>query len=139
MLRIDVAASTSGTLGNFAQLNPSVMPRMWWFWRHRPEIDAFPGPQPMALGFDRGSGELWLNDERAALEWTRSRSGQVGWRCFRGTNTYNSTCGSNPDPSAGRAVRPHAGFPHHRRPCPQRISNRGAVFGDFAGESVDCE
>jgi uncharacterized repeat protein (TIGR03806 family) len=47
------------------------------------------------------SNELWLNDVgQGALEEVDRvvLGGNYGWRCFEGTNPFNSTCGSNPNP-----------------------------------------
>jgi uncharacterized repeat protein (TIGR03806 family) len=66
-----------------------------------PEIYAFGFRNPWRWSFDRGSGELWLNDVgQSALEEVDkvTLGGNYGWRCFEGTNTYNSTCGANPNP-----------------------------------------
>jgi len=66
-----------------------------------PEIYAYGFRNPWRWSFDRVSNELWLNDVgQGALEEVDRvvRGGNYGWRCFEGTNTFNSTCGNNPNP-----------------------------------------
>jgi len=68
-----------------------------------PEIYAYGFRNPWRWSFDRGSGELWLNDVgQGALEEVDrvTRGGNYGWRCFEGTNNTGMDCGPNPGPIA---------------------------------------
>jgi uncharacterized repeat protein (TIGR03806 family) len=105
-----------------------------------PEIYAFGFRNPWRWSFDSFSGELWLNDvgqddleeiDRVTL------GGNYGWRCFEGTNPFNSTCGNNPDPivpiaqygrTLGRSTT--GGFVYRGSTIPN-LQGR-YVFGDFA-------
>ena len=102
MLRIDVAATTSTTTYAIPSTNP-------YFGNARcnvngngaancPEIYAYGFRNPWRWSFDRVSGQLWLNDVgQGALEEVDlvTRGGNYGWRCFEGTNSFDSACGPN--------------------------------------------
>ena len=85
-----------------------------------PEIYAYGFRNPWRWSFDRGSGELWLNDVgQSALEEVDqvTLGGNYGWRCFEGTQRLQldlrPECRIAIAPD--RAVRPHAGLLDHRR------------------------
>jgi uncharacterized repeat protein (TIGR03806 family) len=146
MLRIDVSASTSTTTYNIPPSNPYAgNPRCnasGTGTMNCPEIYAYGFRNPWRWSFDRGSGQLWLNDVgQGALEEVDlvTRGGNYGWRCFEGTNSFNSTCG----PNAASAIPPVAQYSHS-----QGFSTTGGfvyrgsaipalhgryVFGDFGG------
>jgi uncharacterized repeat protein (TIGR03806 family) len=108
MLRIDVANSTSSQTYAIPGSNPfAASPRCNVSGNGAdtnarcPEIFAYGFRNPWRWSFDRVSGDLWLNDVgQGALEEVDkvTINGNYGWRCFEGTNPYNSTCGSNPNP-----------------------------------------
>jgi uncharacterized repeat protein (TIGR03806 family) len=108
MLRIDVANSTSSQTYAIPASNPfAANPRCNATGNGAntsarcPEIYAYGFRNPWRWSFDRVSGELWLNDVgQGALEEVDKVTvgGNYGWRCFEGTNPYDSTCGSNPNP-----------------------------------------
>ncbi|HLA70206.1 MAG TPA: PQQ-dependent sugar dehydrogenase, partial [Steroidobacteraceae bacterium] len=107
MLRINVSATTMANTYTIPSSNPYVAnPRCnanGTGAANCPEIYAFGFRNPWRWSFDRGSGELWLNDVgQSALEEVDKVTigGNYGWRCFEGTNSFNSTCGTNPNPIA---------------------------------------
>jgi len=107
MLRIDVSATTMVNTYTIPPTNPyGANPRcntIGTGGANCPEIFAFGFRNPWRWSFDRGSGELWLNDVgQSALEEVDkvTLGGNYGWRCFEGTNNFNSTCGTNPNPIA---------------------------------------
>jgi uncharacterized repeat protein (TIGR03806 family) len=74
-----------------------------------PEIFAYGFRNPWRWSFDRGSGQLWLNDVgQSALEEVDlvTLGGNYGWRCFEGTNNFNGTCG----PNAASSIPPVAQY-----------------------------
>jgi uncharacterized repeat protein (TIGR03806 family) len=101
MLRIDVANSTVAA--------PYAIPSSNLFAANArctggtgaancPEIFAYGFRNPWRWSFDRGSGQLWLNDVgQGALEEVDlvTLGGNYGWRCFEGTNDTGMACGSN--------------------------------------------
>lgn len=105
-----------------------------------PEIYGYGFRNPWRWSFDRGSGELWVGDVgQGALEEVDRvvAGGNYGWRCFEGTNAFNSTCG----PNAASSLPPVA---QYGRAAGQSITGgyvyRGSavaalvgryVFGDF--------
>jgi len=101
MLRLDVANSTPAT--------PYAIPPSNMFASNArctggtgaancPEIFAYGFRNPWRWSFDRGSGQLWLNDVgQGALEEVDlvTLGGNYGWRCFEGTTDTGMACGSN--------------------------------------------
>jgi uncharacterized repeat protein (TIGR03806 family) len=106
MLRIDVANSTVGTTYAIPPSNPYAANARCVGGTgaaNCPEIYAYGFRNPWRWSFDRVSGQLWLNDVgQSMLEEVDlvTLGGNYGWRCFEGTNSFNSTCGSNPSPIA---------------------------------------
>jgi uncharacterized repeat protein (TIGR03806 family) len=104
MLRIDVANSTVSTPYAIPPSNPyAANPRCTGGTgtANCPEIFAYGFRNPWRWSFDRVSGQLWLNDVgQSALEEVNlvTLGGNYGWRCFEGTNSFSTTCGSNPNP-----------------------------------------
>jgi uncharacterized repeat protein (TIGR03806 family) len=102
MLRIDVSASSSTTTYAIPPSNPyAANPRCNLNGNgaaNCPEIYAYGFRNPWRWSFDRGSGQLWLNDVgQNTLEEVDlvTLGGNYGWRCFEGTNSFSSTCGPN--------------------------------------------
>ena len=111
-----------------------------------PEIYAYGFRNPWRWSFDRGSGQLWLNDVgQSALEEVDlvTLGGNYGWRCFEGTNAFNATCG----PNAASAIAPVAqygraqgfsttgGFVYRGSAIPALHGRY--VFGDFGGGTLE--
>jgi uncharacterized repeat protein (TIGR03806 family) len=105
-----------------------------------PEIFAYGFRNPWRWSFDRGSGQLWVADvgQNALEEVNRVvRGGNYGWRCYEGTDVYNSACGPNAASSlppvaqygrdAGRSVT--GGFVYRGSAIPALVGRY--VFGDF--------
>jgi uncharacterized repeat protein (TIGR03806 family) len=104
MLRIDITNSSVATPYAIPSTNPFAANARCTGGTgaaNCPEIYAYGLRNPWRWSFDRVSGELWLNDvgqdsleevDRIVL------GGNYGWRCFEGTSSFNSTCGSNPNP-----------------------------------------
>jgi len=144
MLRIDVASSTAGQTYTIPAGNPYAANARCNVNGNGaascPEIYAYGFRNPWRWSFDRGSGELWLNDVgQGALEEVDrvTLGGNYGWRCFEGTNPFNSTCGSNPSPLApiaqyGRSLGQSTtgGFVYRGSAIPSLHGRY--VFGDFA-------
>jgi uncharacterized repeat protein (TIGR03806 family) len=145
MLRIDVANSNSTTTYAIPADNPYAGNARCNVngtgTANCPEIYAYGLRNPWRWSFDRGSGELWLNDVgQSALEEVDriTRGGNYGWRCFEGTQPYNSTCG----PNGGSAIAPIAqygrsagqsttgGYVYRGSAIPNLVGRY--VFGDFA-------
>jgi uncharacterized repeat protein (TIGR03806 family) len=102
MLRIDVAATSTTTTYAIPSTNPYATNARCNVngngSANCPEIYAYGFRNPWRWSFDRGSGQLWLNDVgQGALEEVDlvTRGGNYGWRCFEGTNSFNATCGPN--------------------------------------------
>jgi uncharacterized repeat protein (TIGR03806 family) len=112
MLRIDVSSSSTATPYTIPASNPfaSNPPCTGGTGTADcPEIFAYGFRNPWRWSFDRVSGELWLNDVgQGALEEVDlvTRGGNYGWRCFEGTNSFNSNCG----PNAASAIAPVAQY-----------------------------
>jgi uncharacterized repeat protein (TIGR03806 family) len=104
MLRIDVSAASVATPYTIPSSNPfAANPRCTGGTGTAscPEIYAYGFRNPWRWSFDRGSGQLWLNDVgQGALEEVDlvTLGGNYGWRCFEGTDPFNSNCGTNPNP-----------------------------------------
>jgi uncharacterized repeat protein (TIGR03806 family) len=143
MLRIDVSASSAATTYAIPPSNPySGNARCNVNGNgaaNCPEIYAYGFRNPWRWSFDRGSGELWLNDVgQGALEEVDrvTLGGNYGWRCFEGTNSFNAACGSNPNPIApvaqyGRSLGfSTTGGVVYRGSAIPALNGR-YVFGDF--------
>jgi uncharacterized repeat protein (TIGR03806 family) len=146
MLRIDVSASTATTTYAIPPSNPYATNARCNVngngAANCPEIFAYGFRNPWRWSFDRGSGQLWLNDVgQSTLEEVDlvTLGGNYGWRCFEGTNPFNATCGTN----SGSAIAPVAqygrsqgfsttgGFVYRGSAIP--ALNGRYVFGDFGG------
>jgi uncharacterized repeat protein (TIGR03806 family) len=101
MLRVDVANSTQATpytipSSNMFASNPRCTGGTGA--ANCPEIFAYGFRNPWRWSFDRGSGQLWLNDVgQGSLEEVDlvTLGGNYGWRCFEGTTDTGMACGSN--------------------------------------------
>jgi uncharacterized repeat protein (TIGR03806 family) len=148
MLRIDVANSTQAQTYAIPPTNPfSSNPRCnvnGSGAANCPEIYAYGFRNPWRWSFDRASGELWLNDVgQSTLEEVDkvTLGGNYGWRCFEGTNSFNSTCGGNPNPippvaQYGRSLgfSTTGGFVYRGSAIPN-LQGR-YVFGDFGSGNL---
>jgi uncharacterized repeat protein (TIGR03806 family) len=105
-----------------------------------PEILAYGFRNPWRWSFDRNTGELWVGDvgQNALEEIDRViTGGNYGWRCFEGTQAYNSNCGPNAASrlapiaeygrTAGQSVT--GGFVYRGNAIPALVGRY--VFGDF--------
>ncbi len=144
MLRIDVANASQTTPYTIPAGNPfagNARCTGGTGTANCPEIYAYGFRNPWRWSFDRVSGELWLNDVgQGALEEVDRvvLGGNYGWRCFEGTNTYNSTCGSNPNPlppvaqyGRSQGFSTTGGFVYRGSAIPALHGRY--VFGDFGG------
>ncbi|MEO8064220.1 MAG: PQQ-dependent sugar dehydrogenase [Pseudomonadota bacterium] len=145
MLRIDVSATTASNTYAIPPTNPYVAnPRCnvgGTGAASCPEIFAYGFRNPWRWSFDRGSGELWLNDvgQNTLEEIDKvTIGGNYGWRCREGTNTFSGTCGPNPNPIApvaqyGRSqgFSTTGGFVYRGSTIPNLHGRY--VFGDFGG------
>jgi uncharacterized repeat protein (TIGR03806 family) len=107
VLRIDVAAASPATTYAIPSTNPYAGNARCNVngtgTANCPEIFAYGFRNPWRWSFDRGSGQLWLNDVgQGALEEVDLvvRGGNYGWRCLEGTNNTGDACGPNPSPIA---------------------------------------
>jgi uncharacterized repeat protein (TIGR03806 family) len=152
MLRIDVSATNSTTTYTIPPSNPyagtarcNVNGNAANTSTNCPEIYAYGFRNPWRWNFDRGTGELWLNDVgQGALEEVDKviLGGNYGWRCFEGTNSFDNTCG----PNAGSAIAPVAqydrtrgfsttgGFVYRGSAIPNLVGRY--VFGDFGSGAL---
>ena len=91
MLRIDVNGTSSGNYSvppsNPFVGNPAYKPEIWSLgWRN-----------PWRFSFDRVTGDLWVGDvgqnkrEEIDFEPKNTPGRNYGWRCYEGTQTYNTT------------------------------------------------
>jgi uncharacterized repeat protein (TIGR03806 family) len=144
MLRIDVSASNSTTTYAIPPSNPyAVNPRCnvsGIGTANCPEIFAYGFRNPWRWSFDRGSGQLWLNDVgQGALEEVDlvTLGGNYGWRCLEGTSNTGLACGPNPMPIAPIAQYDRSlgqsttGGVVYRGSAIPNLHGR-YVFGDFA-------
>jgi len=146
MLRIDISATSAATTYTIPASNPYAGGARCNVngngTANCPEIFAYGFRNPWRWSFDRGSGELWLNDVgQSTLEEVDlvKRGGNYGWRCFEGTNAFNATCGTNaasaipPVAQYGRAqgFSTTGGFVYRGSTIP--ALNGRYVFGDFGG------
>ena len=151
MLRIDVSAATQAQTYAIPPLNPyAANPRCnvngnSGTAANCPEIFAYGFRNPWRWSFDRGSGELWLNDVgQSTLEEVDkvTLGGNYGWRCFEGANAFNNTCG----PNSASAIAPVAqygrtlgfsttgGFVYRGSAIPGLFGRY--VFGDFGSGNI---
>jgi uncharacterized repeat protein (TIGR03806 family) len=146
MLRIDVSTTTSTTTYTIPPSNPyAANPRCnvnGTGAANCPEIYAYGFRNPWRWSFDRGSGQLWLNDVgQGTLEEVDLvvLGGNYGWRCFEGTDPFNGTCGPNsassiaPVAQYGRSqgFSTTGGFVYRGSAIPALHGRY--VFGDFGG------
>ena len=114
LLRIDVNGSTGSVPYRIPASNPNAgntLCNSGAGAQSCPEIYAYGLRNPWRWSFDRDSGELWLADvgQNAIEEVDRiTRGGNYGWRCFEGTQAYNSTCG----PDSASSLPPIAQYTH---------------------------
>ena len=101
-----------------------------------PEIYAYGFRNPWRWSFDRATGELWVADvgQGAREEVDRVEAGgNYGWRCFEGTQPFDSDCG----PNAGTSLPPVAEYDHSAgRSVTGGYVYRGAAFPGLAGRYV---
>jgi uncharacterized repeat protein (TIGR03806 family) len=144
MLRIDVSASNSTTTYTIPSSNPHAANARCNVsgtgTANCPEIFAYGFRNPWRWSFDRGSGQLWLNDVgQGALEEVDlvTLGGNYGWRCLEGTSNTNLACGPNPLPIAPVAQydrtlgQSTTGGVVYRGSAIPNLYGR-YVFGDFA-------
>jgi uncharacterized repeat protein (TIGR03806 family) len=149
MLRIDIATSSPTSSYTIPPTNPyagnarcNVDGRGA---ANCPEIYAYGFRNPWRWSFDRGSGELWLNDVgQGSLEEVDRviLGGNYGWRCFEGTNPFNAACGPNsassiaPVAQYGRSLgfSTTGGFVYRGSAIPNL--NGRYVFGDFGSGNL---
>ncbi|HRX88167.1 MAG TPA: PQQ-dependent sugar dehydrogenase, partial [Steroidobacteraceae bacterium] len=145
LLRIDIGGTTGTVPYRIPAGNPyssnSALCNAGTGTANCPEIYAYGLRNPWRWSFDRGSGELWLGDVgQGALEEVDriTVGGNYGWRCFEGTNDFNSTCGPNrassiaPIAQYGRSQGQSitGGYVYRGAAVPTLIGRY--VFGDFA-------
>jgi uncharacterized repeat protein (TIGR03806 family) len=114
MLRIDVSASSSTTTYAIPSTNPFAGGARCNVsgtsaTANCPEIYAYGFRNPWRWSFDRGSGQLWLNDVgESSYEEVNlvTIGGNYGWRCREGAHPFNGNCG----PNANRAIDPIAEY-----------------------------
>jgi glucose/arabinose dehydrogenase len=110
-----------------------------------PEIYAYGFRNPWRWGFDRLSGELWLNDVgQGALEEVDRvvLGGNYGWRCFEGATDTGMACGPNksisiaPIAQYGRTLgfSTTGGFVYRGTAMPSLIGRY--VFADFGTGNI---
>jgi uncharacterized repeat protein (TIGR03806 family) len=144
MLRIDVSSASQATPYTIPASNPfAANPRCTGGTGDEscPEIYAYGFRNPWRWSFDRVSGELWLNDVgQGSLEEVDKvvLGGNYGWRCFEGTNPFESDCGSNPNPippvaqyGRSQGFSTTGGFVYRGSVIP--ALNGRYVFGDYGG------
>ncbi len=91
-----------------------------------PEIYAYGFRNPWRWSFDRATDDLWVADVgQGALEEVDrvTAGGNFGWRCFEGTQPYNSDCG----PTAASSLPPVA---QYGRDAGQSITGGYVYRGD---------
>lgn len=104
MIRIDIRGTTGTALYSIPADNPFVGNALCGTngtgAQNCPEIYAWGFRNPWRWSFDRQTGDLWVGDVgQGALEEVDRvvRGGNYGWRCFEGTNPFNSACGTLPN------------------------------------------
>jgi glucose/arabinose dehydrogenase len=148
MLRIDVSASSASTTYAIPPTNPYAgNPRCHvngTGTANCPEIYAYGFRNPWRWSFDRGSGQLWLNDVgQGSLEEVDRviLGGNYGWRCFEGTKSFDA-CGPNsassiaPVAQYGRSlgISTTGGVVYRGNSIPNL--NGRYVFGDFGSGNI---
>jgi glucose/arabinose dehydrogenase len=100
------------------------------------EIFAWGFRNPWRWSFDRATGEFWVADvgEGSREEVNRiDAGGNYGWRCFEGTQAFNSDCGQN----SGTSLPPVAEYDHSAgRSVTGGYVYRGDEFDGLAGRYV---
>ena len=149
MLRIDVAATTMATTYAIPPTNPDSGNARCNVngsgSANCPEIYAYGFRNPWRWSFDRGSGQLWLNDVgQGTLEEVDlvTLGGNYGWRCFEGSDPFNATCGPNrassipPVAQYGRSLgfSTTGGVVYRGSTIPALIGRY--VFGDFGSGNL---
>jgi len=148
VLRIDIASASSTTTYAIPSSNPysgnARCNASGTGTANCPEIYAYGFRNPWRWSFDRGSGQLWLNDVgQGSLEEVDLvvRGGNYGWRCLEGTSNTGNACGPNPSPIApvaqyGRSLgfSTTGGFVYRGSAIPA-LSGR-YVFGDFGSGNL---
>jgi uncharacterized repeat protein (TIGR03806 family) len=116
LLRIDVTNNPVGTpyaipAGNLNATNAICNDDRGAYPQDCPEIYAYGLRNPWRWSFDRDTQELWLGDvgqdEREEIDHV-VQNGNYGWRCFEGSQPFDSICG----PNAATAIAPIAEFDH---------------------------
>ena len=117
MLRIDVAATSATTTYAIPPTNPYAANARCNATGNGtascPEIFAYGFRNPWRWSFDRGSGQLWLNDVgQGALEEVDlvTLGGNYGWRCFEGSNSYPQPSGQTCGPNRTTSIPPVAQY-----------------------------
>jgi uncharacterized repeat protein (TIGR03806 family) len=114
MLRIDIGGSTGSVPYRIPSGNPhagNALCSNGSGTQSCPEIYAYGLRNPWRWSFDRATGELWLADVGQGVIEEVDRiaaGGNYGWRCFEGTQAYNSNCG----PNAATSLPPVAQYTH---------------------------
>ena len=117
MLRIDVAATNATTTYAIPPSNPYATNARCNATGNGtancPEIFAYGFRNPWRWSFDRGSGQLWVNDVgQGALEEVDlvTLGGNYGWRCFEGTSSYPQPSGQTCGPNRSSSIPPVAQY-----------------------------
>ena len=144
VLRIDVNGSTGAARYRIPAGNPHTDNSLCTAGTGNqpcPEIFAYGFRNPWRWSFDRATGDLWVGDVgQSSLEEVDrvSVGGNYGWRCFEGTQVFNSDCGPNATSSlppvaqygrdAGRSIT--GGYVYRGNEIPALFGRY--VFADFS-------